>query len=177
MEWAVAVATFAAALVAAVLSFAGGYYGARWQANNNLEQWQREQLVQFCADLMAAGHEGDDYTSAKIAGGNPAYPAEAVSRMRHAFACIALVNQGLAGVAHEYRIAVLNEVIAAAPGNPGVLTAEQQASAKTGGIFLAAANKVLVGTTEPLSKWDRVYVRVFIAWNRLRRIFDLTNSK
>ena len=99
------------ALIAAGAGFAGGYLGSRWQAESNLAQWRRDRLLQFCADLLAAGGELEDLGRAAAGGEVIPYPKEAFNRMRLARSRVLLLSDELGAIAFAYTRADMDFVM------------------------------------------------------------------
>jgi len=111
VEWATVAVALVVALIGAGAGFAGGYFGARWQAGTNLAQWRRDRLLQFCADLLAAGLELTDIGRGLLVGESyPPNKMEATKRLEHAVSCVWLLSGELAEPARDYHHAVINLV-------------------------------------------------------------------
>jgi hypothetical protein len=106
------------ALIAAGAGFAGGYLGSRWQAESELAQWRRDQLLRFCADLLAAGAEATEAATDIHMGSEVIYPKEMMRRFQHASGCVRLLTDELEEPALAY-VESLNEVLDTAPPEEG----------------------------------------------------------
>src|SRR2546426_196849 len=95
--------TAGVAIVVAALGIAGGYLVARWQARYGLEQWRRERLLEFCADLVAAGSKASG-------GGKTKWTFDEMNRLDHAIGCIRLLSEDLARPALNYQGAIFGVV-------------------------------------------------------------------
>lgn len=152
----------AVALIAAAAGFAGGYFGSKWNAQTSLSQWQREQLLNYCADLVAAGQEivqnGRDLQDGK----NPAFPLEAAQRLQHAQACIMLLSDKVGEPGQNYVIACLNilqEPIIELPEGQ-FSTPASQAAAAASGRFLRAAHDFLTNIQAQPTPLQQAWLRI-----------------
>ncbi len=151
--------TAGVAIVVAALGIAGGYFGARWRARSDLAQWQRERLLEFCADLLAAGGDLRD-ASWEIGQGNDVpYPAETMRNLAHAYACVTLLSQELSNFANRSATAYADLVrrAYAKAGNPDQPAPDFDAAATNAGRFAREANHVLLGVRKSEAAWWRFW--------------------
>lgn len=153
------------ALIAAAAGFAGGYLGSRWQAETNRAQWRRDQLLQFCADLLAAGGEVVDVANALKRGEKQDWPTDALRRVSHAYECISLLSRELSSLANNYRSAVLAH-LAAAPkgGKVGELTKEDADVVDAFALFTASAHVVLLDLRTQPTRWHDLRRQIASLW-------------
>ncbi|MFI5282475.1 MAG: hypothetical protein ACHQ0J_05030 [Candidatus Dormibacterales bacterium] len=104
MEWT---AVILAAVIGALAAFTGGYFGSRWQAESELAQWRRDQLLQICADVLAAGPQVMDSATDVTPTSKPPWPSEPVNRLMRAGSTIRLLSEDLYGPASAYSNAIL----------------------------------------------------------------------
>jgi hypothetical protein len=150
------IGTAAVTLGVAATGFVGGYFSARWQAGAAREQWRRERLLEFCADLVAAGRElvGLHWETKERR-----YPIEAVHRLDHAVACVLLLGgTDLDDPAFAYQSAVLDAINAqfAPDSDPQRVQATLKSATDCQATFLWLAHNLLLGTTTKPSRWSRL---------------------
>lgn len=160
VEWLVAIVV---ALIGAGAGFAGGYFGARWQAGTNLAEWRRDQLLQFCADLLAAGREITDRSGLILAEfEEPRADPEPVTRIDHARACVELLSKELSDPAQEYCRAVVKAFAAAfaEPIDKKELRSAIRAADDQQRLFTHTARDLLLDTPEHPTLWSLVWARI-----------------
>jgi hypothetical protein len=162
MDWGAAFVAIFVALIAASFGFVGGYYGARWQAQSNLEQWQRDELLKVCTDFIAVSGEivevGREIQDFK----NPLFPTDVVGRFMQAYAGICLLSNRLAASAHGLVIAAMG-ILTEGPVVSSYLPEGSPALARTAaarGLFLRAAHNILLDQPRPVTTPRRMWRRL-----------------
>jgi hypothetical protein len=84
--------TAGVAIVVALIAGPIGYFSARWQGRNDLAQWRRDRLLEFCTDLIASGGELVDLGWDITEGQDVPYPVETMRKLQHAVARISLLS-------------------------------------------------------------------------------------
>ncbi len=105
---ATAVAVFVgigAALIGAVAALGGVFFGSRWQARHELEQWRRDKLLQYCSDLLAAAREISGLTMRILPGAEVQVPQEKLDQLYHLRWCILLLSEELSAPLQAYYVA------------------------------------------------------------------------
>ncbi len=149
--------TAAVTLAVAAVGFSGGFFSARWQAGTAREQWRRERLLEFCADLLAAGTELYDLGGVIRAGDDVPYPAEAARKLMHSYQCVHLLSRELSPTANRCATAYM-AVIRDAYGHAG--DAAQPApnfdtASTNAGLFASDVNSVLLDVPPWWQFWSR----------------------
>jgi hypothetical protein len=108
-------------LAAPVSALLGVLVGSRQAAGTATAQWRRDRLLQFCADLLAAGdevvteaREMEEERETKIP--RRAYPAAAIHRLQHSLGCVRLLSAELSPVATYYVTSAI-DVLTVAEGS------------------------------------------------------------
>jgi hypothetical protein len=158
------------AVVAALIAFVGGFFGARWQARNNLAQWRRDKLLEFCAGLLAAGAELDDLGRASGGGEDLPYPKEAFNQTRLARSRVLLLSEELGFIAFDYTKMAMAFVLKGRqrPLDLDGFTESAQKLGQSQGRFLRAAHDHLRDRPKPRTpwreRWRHVWLRVSRRW-------------
>ncbi len=150
-----AVVTLIVAAIGVAAGFIGGYLSARWQARNDLAQWRRDRLLQYCADLVAAGVQLSEYEDKE-------FPHEASTRLQHAKACVFMLSEELSDPAQGYLIATL-ELLREKFRVPEDKKRHDAATKKYGkaeGRFLRDAHDYLRDLAMNPPAWSKVWTRV-----------------
>jgi hypothetical protein len=158
VDWETAVV----AIVVAVIGIAGVYVGTRLQARTGLAQWRRERLLEFCADLLAAGRQlMDTGWEIEAKHGDVMYPIESTQQLGHAYACVTLLSDELNDSAHELVMAHMDLVrrAYAKAGDPQQPSPDVDAASRSAGRFARAARDVIMdfpsGPVAPWESWSR----------------------
>lgn len=106
----------ALSLVAPAAALIGVGLGSRLTASSAEAHWRRDRLLDFCAELIAAGQEASR-ESRKVADelaadpeSQPPYPHEATEHLHRALGSVRLLSPGLADPAADYASAVIEVV-------------------------------------------------------------------
>lgn len=148
------------ALIGAGAGFGGGFFGARWQARHTLAQLRRDRLLQFCADLLAAGGELLRANVVKVE--DRRYPVETMQRFAHAVACVVLLGgQDLDEPAFAHQDAVLAAFGEAVDPNSDPSKQDQalKAAATCQAQFMWLAHNLLLNTPRNPRRWWEVWKR------------------
>jgi hypothetical protein len=150
-------ATAVVAIAVAIIGVTGGYLGARWRARTELAQWRRERLLEFCANLVAAGRE---LLWLLVESGERRYPSETVRRFDHAVACVLLVGgTDLDTPVFAYQSAVLDAVNAALAADPQKQTKAYETAIERQASLLVMAHNLLLDTAQSQGLWWRLTSR------------------
>ena len=150
------------AFISAGTAFAGGYLGSRLQARNELAQWRRDRLLQFCADLLAAGAELEDVARTAAGGEDVPYPREAFNHVRLARSRVMLLSEELGDIAYAFTKAAM-ELAVEGRKRPLDLQSFLGMAGKLGqnqGRFLRAAHNHLRDYPSSPSFWRQLWSRV-----------------
>lgn len=157
-----AAVTLVVAAIGAGAGFIGGFLSARWQARNDLAQWRRDRLLQFCADLLAAGAELEDVARTAAGGEEVPYPREAFNHIRLARSRVMLLSEELGDIAFAFTKAAM-ELAVEGRRRPLDLQSFLDMAGKLGqsqGRFLRAAHNHLRDYPSGPSPWRTVWTRV-----------------
>ena len=151
-------AAIGAAVIAAIAAFLVGYFGAKWTAEGELVQWQRDELMRFSADLVAASGEIVDWGQSLQDNPLLPYPGESVSRLRHAQSCILMLSDRLAPSSKEYFEATMGIILEGPVVSDNLAEATPAATrtAKASGLFLRAAHDLIHSVPQRPNLWQRV---------------------
>jgi hypothetical protein len=148
------------AIVVAAIGIGGVSVGARLQSRSSLAQWRRDRLLQFCADLVAAGRE---LVGRRWETDDPRrYPTETIQRLDHAVACVLLLGgQDLDKPAFAYQGAVLDALNAAIGPDSDSQKKEQtlKTAVEAQANFLWLAHNLLLDSAEKPRRWWQFWSR------------------
>jgi hypothetical protein len=162
MNWGAALVAIVVALIAAGAGFIGGYLGSKWNAETELAQWQRDRLLQYCSDLLAAAGEIVDVGRDIQEGKQPPFPYEASRRMEHAVGGISLLSFQLHNPASDFAkktLEIMKEPhMQLSAGHH--LTPAMDRSAKARGLYMRRSHDLLMNIRPRPSPLHRAWARV-----------------
>ena len=132
--------TLVVAVIGAGAGFISGYLSARWLARNDLAQWRRDRLLQYCSDILTVSNELFAARPAPGVPGNSTPPIETLRQLNRALYHVMLLGDELMGPANAYVDAAIN-VANSRFRNPGANhDAATRKFGRSQGLFLRAAH-------------------------------------
>jgi hypothetical protein len=176
VDLSAAIVAIFVALIAAGFGFTGGYYGSRWQAETNLAQWRRDQLLQFSAAILAAGETIMDFTRGAAHNPTVAAPDQADYELVHAWNRIRLLGTELEIASGLYVTAILETEREALRLQRNLGGATVGTLAKRSAAVIPAQNRftiearlaILTVETQPnpfVRAWSHVSPRIHSMWD------------